>query len=124
MAGRVPDFESRERWFRVDITRGLIPTQWLWVIRPDRQRLGVDDRLVPTPQQNLTILLRRHQPKGRYGRPKLRSAPQQFSDSPKGHERRLISLRAELLPALPARGPDGAGGRYVYLSPWISLYSS
>ena len=43
----------------------------------------------------------------------LRSAPAEDQNSPQGHQRRLASVRAELLPPLsPGRAPCGAG-RYV-----------
>ena len=42
-------------------------------------------------------------------------------NSLQGHQRRLASVRAELLPSLPpGRAPRGAGG-YVLESPWLSL---
>src|SRR6202034_2180847 len=42
---------------------------------------------------------------------KLRPLPAADQDSPQGHQRRLASVRAELLPPLPSgRAPCGSGG--------------
>ena len=40
---------------------------------------------------------------------------------PQGHEGRVPSVRAELLPPLPARRPDGPAGRHVHLAPGLPL---
>ena len=53
-------------------------------------------------------------------RPQLRSEDAGHQNPAQGHEGRLVLLCAELLPALQARGPDGAGGGHLYMPSWIS----
>ena len=85
----------------------LVPGQRLRPVRDDRQRLGVDDRLVraehaaaPTspccaPPRN---------PRGRRARGELRPAAAGRAHPAAGDQGRLAPVRAELLPPLPARG--------------------
>ena len=62
-------------------------------------------------------------PRGGDRRAELRSAHARHSDSPQGHEGRLVPVRAELLPALSARGAHGAAGRYLDVPSRISAAS-
>ena len=61
-------------------------------------------------------LLRRYQSQRRRTRTKLRSEYARHQDSAQSDERRLVSLRAELLPALSPRGAHGAAHRYLDVS--------
>jgi hypothetical protein len=74
-----------------------LPAQRLRVARPDRLRLGVDDHpLVPTGTRSRPAARRR----------RLRDKRQASQGSGvQGAERRLASLRAGILSALPACGP-------------------
>ena len=61
-----------------------------------------------------------------YRRPyawKLRSANARHQNPTKSHERRLVPLRAELLPAIQTRSPYGAAHRYVNVSPRVQMCS-
>ena len=46
----------------------------------------------------------------------------EMHDPAQGDEGRLVPLRAELLPALPAGSADGPTGRHLHLSPRLPLY--
>ena len=61
-------------------------------------------------------------PRGGDSQGELRPAAAGREDSAQGDEGRLASLRAELLPALPARGAHAATGRYVHLPPRLPLH--
>ena len=71
--------------------------------RHDRQRLGMDQRLVHHQARSRCAesLLHSGKPEGRPRGGKLRPVPARGQDSSQGHQRRLASVRAELLPPLP-----------------------
>jgi len=46
LAGRIPTAEPRAGWFQADFAGDRVPAQPLRRLRHDRQRLGMDDRLV------------------------------------------------------------------------------
>ncbi len=66
--------------------------------RHDRQCLGVDDRLVRREPQADPIVLRR---RAHRARAQFRSRHAGPGDPAQGDERRVLSLRPQLLPALP-----------------------
>ena len=67
-------------------------------------------------------LLHARQPARRRARPELDPRTPDIRDPAQGDEGRLVPLRAQLLPALPAGGAHGAGDRHVDLSPRLSLH--
>src|SRR5581483_11056943 len=83
--------------------------------RHDRQRVGMDERLVlaEAPVGRAEGLLHSGRSARRPGIGKLRPVPAQYQDSPQGAQRRLAPVRAELLPPLPARRTSRAADRYV-----------
>ena len=85
---------------------GAFPAERLWPLRHDRQRLGMDERLVRAEQSaERPRLLRAHaQSARRRWAQSYDPAQPAISDSAQGDQGRLASLRAELLPALPAGG--------------------
>ena len=60
----------------------------------------------------------------RRGRAELRPPHAQRANPAQGDEGWLVSLRAELLPALPASGAHGTGRRHLDLPPRVSLHRS
>ena len=94
---------------------GPVPGERLRRPRHDRERLGVDDRLVLGRPDAAVTVLRRRPARGerRPERPDRDPAP--------GDEGRLAPLRAELLPPLPAGGPHGAGDRHLDQPPRLPL---
>jgi hypothetical protein len=85
-----------------------LPAQRLRVARPDRLRLGVDDHpLVPTGTRSRPAARRR----------RLRDKRQASQGSGvQGAERRLASLRAGILSALPACGPAAPDQGHLHTS--------
>ena len=65
LAGRVPPPEHRRRRPHGHRTRRLVPAQRLRPARHDRQRLGVDQRLVRRPRASRPRLLHRREPSRR-----------------------------------------------------------
>ena len=57
----------------------------------------------------------------RPGRPELRSPSAEYQDTAQGHQGRFASVRAELLPPLPAGGAACRGDRYLDQPSRISL---
>src|SRR5215510_90821 len=86
--------------------------------------MAVDHGLVPGAQGGSTVLLRELQPEGRRTRQKLRFEPASDQDPAQSHERRIASLRAELLPALSTGGSHGPAHRYFDVPSWFSLHRS
>ena len=64
------------------------------------------------------------EPPGRRGGAELRPTPARHSHPEKGDEGRLVPVRAELLPALPAGGAHGATRGYLDRPPGIPLHRS
>jgi formylglycine-generating enzyme required for sulfatase activity len=52
----------------------------------------------------------------------LRSSHTRYPHSAPGHERRLVSVRPELLPALSLGGAHGPAGGYVHVSPRLQVH--
>ena len=100
---------------------GSFPPNGYGLLRHGGQRLGVDDRLVPGARQDREGLLHARQPARRRPGAELRPAHARGAHTAQGHEGRLVSLRAELLPALPAGGAHGAADRHVDLPSRLSL---
>lgn len=82
----------------------------------------MDRRLVSGVQPDSTRLLWKHQSARRIAGEQLRPPNAQYPDSPESDEGRLVSLRAKLLPALPASSENGTTDRYLDVSPRFSLY--
>ena len=57
LAGGLPDREPPDRRLRVDGPRRLVPAERLRAPRDGRQRLGVDDGLVPGPRRARQVVL-------------------------------------------------------------------
>lgn len=99
--------------------QGLRPKR-VWPLRHDRQRLGMDPGLVvcgrnPARQE----LLRARQPEG--GR-QVRQRRSPCSTPPaSGDEGRFPSLRAELLPPIPACSPSSASRRHLDFAYRLSM---
>ena len=90
----------------------------------DRQRLGVDHRLVraaSSPRGRSRRVARRAIPAGR-ARRELRSAPARDPHPPQGDQGRLAPLRAKLLPQIPARGALSGADRHLHVSPRLPLH--
>ena len=92
--------------------------------RHDRQRLGMDERLVFAQARGRRAEGLLHpgesarRPRGR----KLRPLPAADPDSPQGDQGRLASVRAELLPALSTGGAPRRAGRHVDEPSWIPMH--
>ena len=92
------------------------PPNGYGVARHDRQCLGMDVRLVcrrstrPTRRRRAAS---RENPRGGREDGQLRSAPAEHQDPAQGDQGRLASVRAELLPPLPAGGAPCRGDRYL-----------
>ena len=88
---------------------GLVPAQRLRAVRHGRQRVGVDERLVRPPADAGSLLrpsIRAAAPGGSSIRPAAVRGPAQ------GHQGRLVPVRRQLLPALPARRAPPADDRH------------
>ena len=85
-------------------------------VRHDRQRLGVDQRLVHAQAHGRRPqgLLHPGEPARRARAGQLRLLPAQHQDPAQGPEGRLASVRAQLLPPLPAGRPACAAGRHLH----------
>ena len=92
----------------------LVPAERLRPLRHGRQRLGVDDRLVHRPPSGgrAAALLRPSRPRGRdpRGQPRPRAAA--VPGPAQGRQGRLVPVRRQLLPALPAGGAAPADDRH------------
>ena len=92
-----------------------VPAQRLRPLRHDRQRVGVDHRLVlvQARRRRAEGLLHPGEPARRAGSRQLRPVPAADQDSAQGAQGRLAPVRAELLPPLPAGGAASAADRHV-----------
>src|SRR5665809_6787 len=115
LAGRVPLREHPVGRLRGHLARGEVPAEWLRALRHDRERLGVDDRLVLGRPGGLVSMLRRRPARGE------RRPERPDRDPTPGNERRLTPLRAELLPPLPPGCAHGAGDRHLDEPPRLPL---
>ena len=91
-----------------------LPAERLRPLRHDRQRLGVDVRLVrpAPPGRGREPVLRAVEPAGHVGRAELQPWPARRAHPAQGDQGRLAPLRAELLPPLPAGRPPAADDRH------------
>ena len=125
VAGPVPLAEPRRS---TAIERHLagrrVSRERLRAPRHDRQRVGVDDRLVcpeASERSGQGLLHAAQSARAARGR-QLRSAPAGDPHPPQGHQGRLAPLRAELLPPLPAGGALPRTDRHVHLPSRLPLY--
>ena len=123
LAGRVPVAEPGAGRLRGHLAGRRVPAQRVRPVRRGRQRVGVDERLLPAPPRG-----RRHRSdaavlRAGAAQPGCRGAGPRpgVSDPAPGDQGRLAPVRAELLPALPARGPPGRGRRHVDGTPRLPL---
>ncbi len=122
LAGRVPAQEPAPRRVRVHRAGAHVPAERIRAVPDDRQRLGVDGRLVPVPRRDQPRLLHRRQPaRGRRIEQPRSASRRRRPDPAQGHEGRVAPVRRELLPALPTGGPDGAGRGHVHVAPRLPL---
>ncbi len=122
LAGRVSVAEHKGRRLRMDGSSRIVSAERLRPSRDGRQRLGVDDGLVPEqPRGRYSGLLCPKQSQRRQARRQLRSSGAD-QDSPQGHEGRLVPLRAELLPSLSACSAHGAADRHRHMPSGLPLY--
>ena len=124
LAGRFPARESLRRRFRAHLAGDGVSAERLRRLRHDRQCLGMDDRLVVAEARRRRAQGLLHSGKSAR-RPRggeLRSLPTRIKIPRKVHQRRLASVRAQLLPPLPpGRAPRGTGG-YVDQPCRLSLH--
>ena len=124
--GEFPHQNLNRGRLRAHLAGDGVPAERLRRPRHDRQCLGVDDRLVFAEARGRCAEGLLHPGKsarrtrGRQLRP--RAAADQ--DSPQGDQRRLASLRAELLPSLPAGGAPCGAGRHVHEPSWVSMHQA
>ena len=121
--GAFPAPEPQAGRLRAHLAGPVIPAERLRHLRHDRQCLGMDRGFLvdPPPGRRGQGVLRAAKSAWRARRGKLRSAPAGNSHSPQGAEGRLASLRADLLPPLPARRAPRRAGRYVHQPRRLSL---
>ena len=100
---------------RAHVAGRRLPAERLRPLRHDRQRLGVDDRLVRAEARSRRAegLLHPGEPARRTRGRQLRPAPAADQDPAQGDQGRLAPVRAELLPPLPPRRAPCAAGRYL-----------
>ena len=123
LAGRVPLAEPEARRLRGNIARRQLSRERLRALRHDRERLGVDGRLVhaASPRRGVESLLRPTQPESHVDRaePSRRAAGRAVPAT--GDQGRLAPLRAQLLPPLPPGGAAGADDRHLDGAPRLPL---
>ena len=113
---------TSDRRLRVDGARRLVPAERLRPPRDGRERLGVDDGLVQPHGELVKPCCTRANPRG--GEPESRATTR----APRAPIPRKVMkggslpLRAELLPALPAGGADGAADRHLDLASRLPLH--
>ena len=123
LAGRVPVAEPAERRLRVDRAGRLVPAERLRPVRDGRQRLGVDDRLVSrSTARSSSACCTLDNPRGGEREQSYDPRAARHAHPAQGDEGRLVPLRAELLPALPAGGAHGAADRHVDVPPRLPLH--
>src|SRR5580698_10955366 len=111
------------RRLRSHLAGDVVSAERLRRLRHDRQCLGVDLGLVVGEARAGCAkgVLRPGKSARRSRDGELRPLPAANQDSPQGHQRRLASVRAELLPPLPpGRAPRGSGG-YVHQPSRVSV---
>ena len=111
LAGRVPVAELEGGRLRGHLARGQLPAERLRALRHVRERLGVDERLVRDGQRRS-----REQAVLRAPGRARRAIPAQ------GDQGRVASVRAQLLPALPACGQAGRNGGHIDRSHRLPLH--
>ena len=118
LAGRVPLAEPEARRLRGNLAGRQLPAERLRPLRHDRQRLGVDIRLVhPAPGRGREPVLRPTQP-ARH----VAGGSRRRDDPASRDQGRLAPLRTQLLPPLPAGGPAGTSDRLVDDAPRLPLH--
>ncbi len=124
LAGRVPVAEPEGGWLRGDVPGRELPTQRVRPLRHDRERLGVDLRLVRAEAsgRGREPVLRPEQPARDLAGRELQPGPAGREYSPPRDQGRLAPLRAQLLPPLPAGGPPAADDRHVDGAPRLPLH--
>ena len=100
------------------------PPNGYGLLRHDRQCLGMDDRLVfaEAPGRCGEGLLHSGEPARRPRGRQLRPLNDQRQDSAQGHQGRLASVRAELLPTLPAGSASRGAGRHLHEPCRLSMH--
>src|SRR6266545_7652396 len=123
LAWRLPMAEGRNAALPSHLAGDRVPAQWLRHLRHDRQRLGVDERLVLVSARGgrAESLLHSREPARRTGTRELRPLPAEHQDPAQSAQGRLTPVCAELLPPLSARGTSCAAGRHVDESSRLSL---
>ena len=126
LAGRISPPERQCRRLRAHFAGHRIPAERVRPSRHDRQRLGMDGRLVFAKASGgcREGLLHPGEPARRPRGRQLRPPNDQRENSTKGHQRRLAFVRAELLPTLPAGSAPCGAGRHFYQSPWLSMHQA
>ena len=116
LAGRIPAAKHQCRWLRAYLAGHCVSAERLRAARHDRQRLGMDHRLVLAEARGRraeSVLHPGKSARRTRGR-QLRPANDQRQNSTQGHQRRLALVRAELLPPLPAGCAPCGAGRHVH----------
>jgi hypothetical protein len=120
--GEFPWQNLKEDGFEGTAPVGSFPPNGYGLYDMAGQRLAVDDGLASGAQQDHAFLLRQYQSPRRRAREKLRSEYTGRQDSAQGDERRIVSLRPELLPALSSGGAHGAADRYLDVPSRVSVH--
>src|SRR4029079_14131014 len=123
LARGVPLAESGGGRVGGHVARGSVPGERLRSARHDRERLGMDHRLVPSGASSGWV---RGMLRGAGGAPRrrgreLRSGDAGHPDPPQGHQGGIPSLRPELLPAIPAGGAVPRAGGHLRLPSGLPL---
>ena len=126
LAGRLPLAQHRREGVGRHDAGRPVRGERLRPVRHDRQRVGVDERLLLAPRRRCRrdpepMLRAAAEPaRGDPGR-ELRLRPARRAHRPTRDQGRLAPVRPELLPALPARGPSTRGDRHFHESHRLSL---
>src|SRR5215472_16541512 len=126
LAWRISAPKIQRGRFRAHVSGHRVPAERLRRLRHDRQRLGMDRRLVvrPAPGGRAESVLRAGKPARRARGGQLRPVSAANQNPAQGHQRRLASVRAELLPPLPPGRAPRRAGRYVHKSRRIQVRHS